>query len=77
MHDLKVWPKVKADPNSNTTTPGKTKDGKDQMTRLSKVRLLHSISSYFTDIYLNWSSNVFFWLSMFCTFMYTQIMDVK
>ena len=37
MHDLKVWPNVEADPTSQSTTPGKTKDSNDQMSRLAKV----------------------------------------
>ena len=40
MHDLKVWPNVEADPSSQSTTPGKTKDSNDQMSRLAKVRIL-------------------------------------
>jgi len=34
---LKVWPKVEADSRTNSTTPGKTKDSNDQMSRLAKV----------------------------------------
>lgn len=37
MHDLKVWPNVEADPSVMSTTPGKTKDSNDQMSRLAKV----------------------------------------
>ena len=37
MHDLKVWPNVEADPDIKSTTPGKTKDSNDQMSRLAKV----------------------------------------
>ncbi|KAK6179522.1 hypothetical protein SNE40_011856 [Patella caerulea] len=41
MHDLRVWPKVKADPSRITTTPGKVKDSADQMSRLSKLSKKH------------------------------------
>lgn len=37
MHDLKVWPDMLPDPSSNSTTPGKSKDHKDQMSKLAKV----------------------------------------
>ena len=37
MHDLKVWPNIEADPDVKSTTPGKTKDSNDQMSRLAKV----------------------------------------
>ena len=40
MHDLKVWPNVEADPDVKSTTPGKTKDNNDQMSRLAKVGCL-------------------------------------
>ncbi|KAK2567164.1 Phosphatidylinositol 3-kinase catalytic subunit type 3 [Acropora cervicornis] len=36
MHDLKVWPGVEADGEKNTTTPGKSTSGEDQMSRLAK-----------------------------------------
>ncbi|ESP05458.1 hypothetical protein LOTGIDRAFT_181298 [Lottia gigantea] len=41
MHDLRVWPKVKADPSRVTTTPGKVKDPADQMSRLAKLSKKH------------------------------------
>ncbi|GAB1609342.1 phosphatidylinositol 3-kinase catalytic subunit type 3-like [Argonauta hians] len=37
MHDLQVWPNVTADPSSNSSTPGKSKDKNDQMSRLLKL----------------------------------------
>ena len=39
MHDLRVWPKVLADPSPQSSTPGKARDANDQMTRLAKVRV--------------------------------------
>ena len=48
MHDLKVWPNVEADPSSQSTTPGKTKDSNDQMSRLAKVRTLVINTPYWT-----------------------------
>ncbi|XP_041368204.1 phosphatidylinositol 3-kinase catalytic subunit type 3-like [Gigantopelta aegis] len=41
MHDLKVWPKVAADPSPQSSTPGKTRDSNDQMTRLAKLSKKH------------------------------------
>nr|QFR39795.1 phosphatidylinositol 3-kinase catalytic subunit [Azumapecten farreri] len=41
MHDLKVWPKVEADPQHNSSTLGKTKDKNDQMSRLAKLSKKH------------------------------------
>ncbi|XP_062590997.1 phosphatidylinositol 3-kinase catalytic subunit type 3-like [Saccostrea cucullata] len=41
MHDLKVWPNTLPDPNVNSTTPGKTKDHKDQMSKLAKLSKKH------------------------------------
>lgn len=38
MMDLKVWPDEEANPQINSTTPGKTKDSNDQMSRLAKVK---------------------------------------
>ena len=40
MHDLKVWPEVEADGQKNTTTPGKSTSGEDQMSRLAKVTII-------------------------------------
>ena len=40
MHDLKVWPDMLPDPSVNSTTPGKSKDHKDQMSKLAKVVLV-------------------------------------
>lgn len=37
MHDLQVWPNVVADPCPQSTTPGKSKDKNDQMSRLLKL----------------------------------------
>lgn len=39
MHDLKVWPGVEADGQKNTTSPGKSTSGEDQMSRLAKVQI--------------------------------------
>lgn len=41
MHDLKVWPDMLPDPSSNSTTPGKSKDHKDQMSKLAKLSKKH------------------------------------
>ncbi|CAG2197387.1 PIK3C3 [Mytilus edulis] len=41
MIDLKVWPNVEADPQNHSTTPGKTKDTNDQMSRLAKLSKKH------------------------------------
>lgn len=41
MHDLKVWPDVEADPSSQSTTPGKSRDTNDQMSRLAKLSKRH------------------------------------
>ncbi|XP_053405628.1 phosphatidylinositol 3-kinase catalytic subunit type 3-like [Mercenaria mercenaria] len=41
MHDLKVWPDVEADPGSQSTTPGKSRDSGDQMSRLAKLSKRH------------------------------------
>ena len=46
MHDLKVWPGVEADGQKNTTTPGKSTSGEDQMSRLAKVPI--NVISYET-----------------------------
>lgn len=40
MHDLRVWPDRKPDPNIKSETPGKSQDAGDRMSQLSKVRLL-------------------------------------
>ena len=40
MHDLKVWPRVEADGQDSTSTPGKSTAGEDQMSRLAKVWLI-------------------------------------
>jgi hypothetical protein len=40
MIDLKIWPNIEADPQTNSTTPGKTKDSNDQMSRLAKVNII-------------------------------------
>lgn len=47
MHDLKVWPEVLPDPSVNSSTPGKSKDHKDQMSKLAKVVLEVSIMQSF------------------------------
>lgn len=47
MHDLKVWPGVEADGQKNTTTPGKSTSGEDQMSRLAKVPI--NVISYETQ----------------------------
>ncbi|XP_060571535.1 phosphatidylinositol 3-kinase catalytic subunit type 3-like [Ruditapes philippinarum] len=41
MHDLKVWPDVEADPGNQSTTPGKSRDSGDQMSRLAKLSKRH------------------------------------
>ena len=41
MIDLKIWPNIEADPQTNSTTPGKTKDSNDQMSRLAKLSKKH------------------------------------
>ncbi|KAK3098684.1 hypothetical protein FSP39_021968 [Pinctada imbricata] len=41
MHDLKVWPKVEADPSTTSQTPGKTKDSNDLMSKLAKLSKKH------------------------------------
>jgi hypothetical protein len=45
MHDLKVWPDVEADPGNQSTTPGKSRDSGDQMSRLAKVLILYTFIS--------------------------------
>ena len=47
MHDLKVWPEVLPDPSVNSSTPGKSKDHKDQMSKLAKVVLAVSVMQGF------------------------------
>lgn len=49
MLDLRVWPNRKADGNFPTTTPGKTKNGKEQMQRLSKLAKKHR-NGYITKV---------------------------
>lgn len=41
MIDLKIWPNIESDPQTNSTTPGKTKDSNDQMSRLAKLSKKH------------------------------------
>ncbi|KAI8788980.1 phosphatidylinositol 3-kinase catalytic subunit type 3 [Biomphalaria glabrata] len=41
MHDLKVWPDRKPDPNPHSETPGKSKVAIDRMSQLSKLTKKH------------------------------------
>ncbi|XP_038078977.1 phosphatidylinositol 3-kinase catalytic subunit type 3-like [Patiria miniata] len=41
MHDLKVWPGVEGDGSVSTSTPGKSDDGREQMSSLSKLTKKH------------------------------------
>ncbi|XP_059151424.1 phosphatidylinositol 3-kinase catalytic subunit type 3-like [Physella acuta] len=41
MHDLRVWPDRKPDPNIKSETPGKSQDAGDRMSQLSKLAKKH------------------------------------
>ena len=63
MHDLKVWPDVEADPVNQSTTPGKSRDSGDQMSRLAKVRSLYIYFFFGKKIMCNkltrfWSASI-------------------
>lgn len=49
MLDLRVWPNREADGNFPTLTPGKTKNGKEQMQRLAKLAKKHR-NGYITKV---------------------------